>query len=196
LANTTPNRYKLILDDDFEFTRETDIGKMVRLLDAFPRAGIVGGRVRQLGSDIHFEFTPEIRNDTIIHMTEKPNWKDFEGIKFRKTGCVLNFALMRKEIFNSIQWDNNLKVTEHIDFYLRMKSNPHYILYTPDVVVEHPPAGRNEDYKAMRKRDEFIKLMFAKHKVRRSKYENGQVTEVLPDGSIKRYKEKPHEEKR
>lgn len=189
LVLTTPNKYKLILDDDFEFTNDTDIGKMVRLLDAFPRVGIVGGKVRQLGHDLHFEFTPEIVGNTVVHKTEVQKWKKQDEIKYRRTGCVLNFALMRKELFQFIQWDSALKVTEHIDFYLRMKDIPFDIFYTPDVVVEHPPAERNEDYRAMRRRDQFIKLMFKKHGITKSKHENGQVTELLADGSIKRYKE-------
>lgn len=194
LVRTTPNPYKLILDDDFVFTKETDIGKFVRLMESFPKAGIIGGRVQQLGHDLHFEFTPEIINKTIVHVTEPHNWKNQSGIRYRKTGCVLNFALMRKDLFNYITWDQDLKVTEHMDFYLRMKKVPYMILYTPDVVVDHPPAEKDPDYKDMRKRDEFIKIMFKKHGVKRAKYENGQVTEVLEDGSIKRYKEKPHEQ--
>jgi GT2 family glycosyltransferase len=190
LVNTTPNKYKLILDDDFEFTKETNIGKMVRLMEAFPKLGIVGGRVQQLGHDLHFEFTPEIMDKTIHHVTERKLWKEFEGIKYRKTGCVLNFALMRKDLFNYIGWDPDLKVTEHIDFYLRMKMVPYMIFYTPDVLVDHPPAQKTAEYKEMRKRDQFIKMMFKKHGVNSTKYENGQVTELQEDGSIKRYKEK------
>jgi hypothetical protein len=74
-----------------------------------------------------------------------------------------------------------------------MKNTPFSIIYTPDVTVDHPPAERDPDYKEMRQRDEFIKKMFAKHGVTRTKYVNGQVTEVTKDGSIKRYKEKPYE---
>jgi hypothetical protein len=96
---------------------------------------------------------------------------------------------MRKDVFNHTQWDNELKVTEHIDFYLRMKHVPYTILYTPDVRVSHPPAERSDEYKAFRKRDEFMKKMLAKHGVRRVKYENRQVFELTPEGAIKHYRE-------
>lgn len=188
LVTTTPNKYKLILDDDMVFTEGTDIGKFVKLMDV-QNAGVVGGIVVQNGHEIHFEFTPEKRGDTIVHVEEKPNWLTHDGVRYRKTGCVLNFALFRKELFNVIRWDNDLKVTEHLDFYMRMKGTTYSILYTPDVMIDHPPTERENNYKQMRQRDEFQAIMLRKHNARRVKYTNGQVVELMPDGSLKRYKE-------
>lgn len=189
LVFRTPNQFKLILDDDMEFSRETDIGKMLKVMETDRSIAVVGGLVRQLGHDMHFEFTPEKVGDTIIHKTEIPKWKTFSDIKYRRTGCVLNFALFRKDLFQYIQWDNKLKVSEHLDFYLRMKQIPYMIMYTPTVTIEHPPAKRNEDYKELRQRDEFQIMMLKKHGVKRVKYENKQVVELMPNGSLKRYKE-------
>lgn len=190
LVLTTPNQYKLILDDDMVFTKETDIGKMVSLMETGNSVGIVGGLVRQLGYDIHFEFTPEIEGDTIVHRTERQIWRSHNNIRYRKTGCVLNFALMRKDLFTYIQWDHRLKVTEHTDFYLRMKQTPYQILYTPDVVVEHPPTQRTDGYKQLRQRDEFQVMMLKKWGMKKMRYENGQVIELMPDDSLRKYKEK------
>jgi len=189
LVTTTPNQYKLILDDDMVFSHETDIGKMIQIMESCPGCGVVGGLVRQLGTDIHFEFTPEIVGDTIVHQTEKPKWKAHNGIKYRRTGCVLNFALMRKDMFAQIRWDDRLKVSEHLDFYLRMKTLSYQIMYTPDVVIEHPPVARSADYKELRQRDEFQKMMLRKHGAKKVRYENGQVVELMADGSLKKYKE-------
>lgn len=191
LVTTTPNMYKLILDDDMEFSEETDIGKMIALFETNPKAGIVGGMVRQLGYDMHFEFTPEIEGDTIYHRTEVPNWKTHKEVKYRKTGCVLNFAVFKREVFNSIQWDRDLKVTEHTDFYLRLKNTGWQVLYTPDVVIEHPPVTRSQEYKDLRKRDQFMALMFRKHRAKRVIYENGQTFELMDDGSFSHYKQPP-----
>jgi len=191
LVTTTPNKYKLILDDDMEFGPGTDIGKMVSLFETDRNIGIVGGRVEQLGHDVHFEFTPEVIQGTIYHRTEKKIWKTHMGVTYRKTGCVLNFALMRRELFNTMLWDPALKVTEHTDFYLRMKVSHWKILYTPDVVIGHPPVERDAHYKEFRTRDEFLKRMFKKHGANRVVYENGQTVEVMPDGSISRYKSEP-----
>lgn len=194
LVLTTPNRYKLILDDDMVFTEATDIGKMVRLLEAHPHAGVVGGLVTQNGTEVHFEFNIEKKGDRLVQVPDGNPVRVFkvgeEEIRYRKTGCVLNFALFRKEVFEYIQWDPALKVTEHTDFYLRMQEVPYQILYAPDVVVDHPPTEREDGYKEMRQRPEFLAHMLRKHGVKSMRYLNGQVHEVTPDGSIARYKSK------
>lgn len=193
LMTKTPNMYKVILDDDMVFTEETDIGKMVELMKANPKCGIVGGLVKQLGHEVHFEFKLGVEGGTILQYPDKEQYRHHEGIKYKKTGCVLNFAMMRKDMFVYIQWDNDLKVSEHTDFYLRMKHVPMYILYTPDVVIDHPPAPKDwryREYKELRQRQEFTIKMLRKHGADRMKYLNGQVFEIGEDGkSIKKYKE-------
>lgn len=190
LVLNTPNKYKLILDDDFEFSKQTDIGKFVKILEAHPKVGIVGGLVKQLGSEVHFEFDLEIKDGTIYQVKDDWKWLKDSGVQHRRTGCVLNFAIFRKEVFDYIQWDEELKATEHMDFYLRMKAVPWQIMYTPEVVVEHPPVERDADYKEKRQRTEFLMKMLKKHKATRIKYLNGQIYEIEGDG-IARYKEKP-----
>lgn len=188
LVTTTPNQYKLILDDDMEFCEETDIGKMVTLFQANPYAGVVGGMVRQLGNDIHFEFYPEIKDGTLYHANGDIVWRTHQGIQYRRTGCVLNFALFKKEVFNQVQWDPNLKVTEHTDFYLRFKDTPYQVLYTPEVVIEHPPVERTGDYKEFRTRPEFLVYMMKKHKLNKIIYQNGQTYQLNDDGSVSHYR--------
>lgn len=191
LFMNTPGKYKLILDDDMRFTEKTDIGKMVKLIEADEATYIVGGALTQLGTDVHFEFSLDMKDDTISQMPDNSQWREHEGIRYRNPGCVLNFALMRKDIMRYIQWDPELKVCEHMDFYLRLRNiaSNKTIVYTPDVVIDHPPAERDNEYKALRQRDEFLKKMFYKHGARRVKYLNGQITELQRDGSLKRYKE-------
>lgn len=188
LVLTTPNKYKLILDDDFVFNENTDIGKMVKLIEAHPKAGVVGGLVKQLGTELHFEFNIEKEGKKLLQKSDGNNWKTENGLKFKKTGCVLNFALMRKELFSYIQWDPLLKVSEHMDFYTRMKQVPMYVLYLPEVWIDHPPTDRSADYKEFRQRDQFQKAMFKKHGVTKLQYLNGQVIELLENGSFSKYK--------
>lgn len=191
LVKNTPNKYKLILDDDMVFIGATEIKKFVELMDEFPRVGVVGGMVEQTGVEVHFEFDIEKRGDTLYQVKDKGQWRDHKGIKYKRTGCVLNFALMRGEMFNQIGWDNKLKVTEHMDFYYRMKQSAYQIIYTPDVIIDHPPIQRPEGYKDMRQRKEFFETMLKKHGVKRVKYLNGQIVELAEGGGLKRYIEQP-----
>ena len=143
---------------------------------------------------MHYEFTPEIVGKTLYHRTERKVWKTAKGIKYRKTGCVLNFALFKKEVFNFIQWDEKQKISEHTDFYIRYKQLPYKIYYTPDVIIEHPPVQmKNEEYKEYRTRDEFQIKMMKKYDIIKIKYENGQVIELNDDMSLSHFREKPEE---
>jgi GT2 family glycosyltransferase len=188
LVTTTPNPLKLILDDDMVFSEETDIGKLVKVMEGDNRAGIVGGLVRQLGSDVHFEFTLEKVGDMLLQKPDTGNWKSHAGVRYKKTGCVLNFALMKRDVFSRTQWDPSLKVTEHMDFYYRFKDIPFNVLYVPEVVIEHPPAEKVPGYKELRQRAEYQVKMMKKHGLKKIRYLNGQVVELVGE-SLKRYKE-------
>jgi GT2 family glycosyltransferase len=190
LVKTTPRKYKLILDDDMEFTPETDIEGMAELMEDYPGYGVVGGLVRQMGSDIHFEFNLQIKNGTIYQIPDRQPMRTNGTMRYKKTGCVLNFALFKKDVFSYIAWDENLKTCEHMDFYLRFRNTLYRIMYTPDSAIEHRPARRNEEYKQLRQRPEFLIAMLKKHNATRVKYLNGQVHEIYGDG-IRRYKELP-----
>jgi hypothetical protein len=189
LAERSPNKYKLILDDDFEFTEQTDIGKMVMLMEAIPECGVVGGRVTQTGVDIHFEHCLEIKDGTVLHVPDGDRWRTVAGMRAKKTGCVLNFALFRREAIAAVGWDEGQKVCEHTDFYLRWKGTPYQAWYLPEVAVDHPPHEREPEYKERRTRQEFLARFLRKYGAKRMKYLNGQVSELMPDGSIRRYKE-------
>lgn len=191
LVTTAPNKYKLILDDDMVFTEKTDIEKFYKLLENNTDCSIVGGLVQQNGVDLHFEFSLMVKDETIYQVPDNQPMRDYNGISYKKTGCVLNFALFRRDLFNFIKWDSSLKVSEHTDFYLRLSKYRNVrILYTPDVVIDHPPIEREGDYKELRQRPEFLINMLRKHKVKRIKYLNGQVIEDC-NGMTKRYKESP-----
>lgn len=188
LMHNTTKKYKLILDDDFEFTGQTDIKKMIEIMESDPQNYIVGGCVKQLGTELHYEFNLKNENGTIEQMPDGDNWRHHNGIRYKRTGCVLNFALMKSELFAYISWDESLKVTEHTDFYLRMLKNTGKIVYVPEVVVNHPPAERNEEYKAMRTRDEFLVRMLRKHNATKLVYLSGSTLELMPNGTISHYK--------
>lgn len=192
LVGRATRPYVLILDDDMEFTAKTDVSGMRRLLESNPRAGVVGGMVTQNGHEIHFEFDLERSGDTLRQVEDGNQWERSGGIRYRRTGCVLNFALFRRDALALMRWDPALKVSEHTDFYLRWKSqSPYEILYCPEVSIDHPPHEREPGYREMRQRSEFLAMMMRKHGITRYKYLNGQVKELLPDGSMKSYREKP-----
>ena len=187
LVKKTDRPYKLILDDDFVFTERTNIEKFVKIMDSDKLIGIVGGAMEQ-GKIIHFEFNIEKDGNTIRQVSDGDEWFDIENIKVKETGCVLNFVLMRDRVFNYVKWDDELKITEHTDFYYRMKETPWKIIYTPDVIVKHEPDRTDDEYSKMRKRTEFMAIMMKKHEVNRIEYENGSYYQMNSKGEVQHLK--------
>lgn len=190
LADSTPHEYKLILDDDFVFTDDTDIDALVRLLDAYPEAGAAGGSVIRGGSVRNGGSRLEKRGACLFELPIRDPLEEHDGIRFWRTNCVPVFVLMREELCAQVQWDPNLKTAgEHFDFFLRMEETPYVVLHAPDVTVDHPPIEAEPSYRQLRLRGEFLKRMMRKHDIVRQQVVDGTVTELGPDGELTRYSE-------
>lgn len=186
LFKKTERPYKLIIDDDFIFTKQTSIEKFVDILDEDKKIGIVGGAMSQNDRIVNFEFNIEKDGEMLKHIEDGDHWKEIAGIKAKETGCVLNFALIRKEVADKVKWDSELKITEHTDFYLKMQKTNWKIVYTPEVVANHLP-HRPKDYSEFRLRDEFLIKMMKKHGLKKIQYLTGHTYE-LSGGAIIQYK--------
>lgn len=188
-ASTAP--YVLILEDDFEFTYKTNIWALKDLMLARKNVGVVGGMVTQHDIPIHFEFIPSIENGVLYHRRDGDHWHEFAGTKYKATGAVLNFALMHRAIFEDVKWDEQLKLREHQDFYIRLQKTKWHVLYTPDVVIKDAkPKRYTPEYSALKSRDEFLVKMMEKHGIHKIVYQNG-TTRELENGKIACSKEAP-----
>jgi len=182
LCKVTKNQYKLILDDDFIFNEKTEIDKFVKLLDARPDIGIVGGALTQKGDLVNFEHDLVIEGDVLYHKKREQEYQVFQGLHFKEYDCVLNFALFNKNVFDGTKWDEELKVTEHTDFFLRLKQTRWKVAYLPEVSIEHDKEN-NEEYEKFRSRGEFMEKMMKKHKLSKIRYINGY-TYLMKNGKI------------
>jgi GT2 family glycosyltransferase len=183
LVTTTPREYKLILDDDYSFTGSTRIERFLALLEAFPEVGIVGGDATRDGEAVRFDFRIERRDGTFRPVFDDSPYSVHDGIRYRETDCVVQFALMRRALFDHVLWDPELKIGEHGDFFFRALDAPYSVLYTPDVVIDHPESGDDSDYALYRARYvDFRARSMAKHGVTRIEAPDGSVIELPLDG--------------
>lgn len=191
LVEASTAKHVLILEDDFLFTKDqTKLGKMKKIMSIEPNVGIVGGMVMLRGAEMHFEFIPTVKDGMLSHEKDGDKYKEFSGVRYKKTGCVPNFFLANRKVFDDIQWDEDLKLREHQDFFLRFKDTKWRILYTPEVSVKDMKEPYNWQYKVFKARDEFLVKMMEKHGLYKIKYQNGTCRE-LSDGKIVKYKEAP-----
>jgi glycosyltransferase involved in cell wall biosynthesis len=193
LIKETERPYVLLLEDDFIFREDTDIEKMLILLEAFPEAGVVGGRVLQLGYPILFEFKFRKEGETLYQVPDGEEWKEYQGIKYKKTGCVTNFALFRRELFKDVQWDDRLKLREHTDFYYRLEQTNWDVLLTNEVKIDDGKerGWPNKEYRDFKARDDFWAIVLKKHGLKKVKYLNGYCIKLSEYGTIIKENEPP-----
>lgn len=148
MVKWSKRKYKLILEDDFVFTPNTDVGKLKEIADHTGK--ITAGSMIQAGNKRHFEHNFKLDGEILYHTPDANIYQEHNGIKYKETGCVLNFMLVTDQV-----WDNNLKVYEHTDFFLRYPE----AIYVPEVEIGHAPFDEPA-YREKRNREEFlIKLM-------------------------------------
>lgn len=178
-------KYFLLLDDDFVFTEETDIEKFYKVIKSDKNIGVVGGCCLENDREVHYEHILDIKNETLYQLHDGNEWEEIEGVKTKKTGCILNFGLFRIDMLKENKWDDKLKLAEHTDFYIRLdKLKKWNVYYTPEVRIIHN-RERIGDYKQYRARGtQFSIMMFKKHKIKKQITINGNVSEIKGDKII------------
>jgi hypothetical protein len=63
---------------------------------------------------------------------------------------VTNFFLAKKELFNDIKWDNELRLVEHSDYFIRLKTTKWKVLFTPDIQIDHHNENNSKEYEEYR----------------------------------------------
>jgi len=179
LVKNTKLKYKLLLEDDFLFTEDTKVEKLLSLMDV---ADIAGGAVYRNGVRLPFEFYFKKENETIYQMPDGNEWEYYNGINHKKTGCVLNFALFNSIVFNDISWYNKLKVIEHQHFFFRCKNK---IVFTNEVKIIDNKKRNSDEYKKLRCREYFWKIALDDLGAKKLRYLNGQTVEIDGDKIIR-----------
>lgn len=148
--------YFLLLDDDLEFTRETRIERLFNLV-AGGVADIAGGDyyrckrkllfVRSWWQPYHGNFHFQDGNLRLVRESESSD----SG--YQRCDLVHNFFVARTaDVLSLGGWDEELKLNEHVEFFVRAYRGGMRVAYFPDVIVRHW-MERNPDYTPYRERD-------------------------------------------
>lgn len=171
--------YVLRLDDDFVFTEETRIDRMVQLLETEPAIGAVSDLEVQrhegkgvAPGDISFgQGNLEQYGSTLWKIPaalDEVDWSEAGGIRYSRCDFARNFLLIRRDLLDHVRWDHRLKIRgEHIDFMLQIiRRSAWDLAYTPDSTHVHagPPPGRQQKtYAGFRYRDaDFRTILYEK----------------------------------
>ena len=165
LVDKIKEDYVFIGDDDFTFDKDSNIKIMQCVLDENPNIGIVGGRLinssrynKRLIWDNKKKLVYIIQIDNEVLYTK-------QGHKFLYTDLVLNFFLAKKEALKDCRWDNDLKLAEHLEYFLRFKETKWKVAYTPDVVATHDRERHKEYLQYRSQSKKYYKIMLQKYKM-------------------------------
>jgi len=152
--------YVLIMDDDIDIGSPETIRNMKAVLDSAPDIGVVAGVLRHEISDKAFgnenyskgiDFTLE--EGVLCRETGRREVKQVDGIRYRESDQVVNFFLAKREVFNDVRWDNNIKVEwEHMDFFIGLKKTPWKAVICLDAHAVHLHSIDDYDYAYYRRR--------------------------------------------
>jgi len=142
---TTP--YFLMLDDDYEFYKNTDISIMYNILENNSMLDIIAGVVDRL----HYQ-TMKITDNEVTFKWGYYRYDKKYDVYY--TDVVSQFFMGRMETFKlrDIKWPENLKVADHSPFmYILKKIGGIGIGVTPSVQILHNKAkNTNNEYKKHR----------------------------------------------
>ena len=151
--------YFVLLDDDFVVHDGTNIDSMIGLLvenDLDIVGGIFSGTTDNY-DDVYID------SRAILHVV-KPAAP--EGYDLRVCTRVINFFVASTQKVRSIGgWDDDLKLDEHTEFFLRCRKHNLKVGSTSRSSVKHVRGG-SEEYWRMRDRTEFSDLFEQKYGIR------------------------------
>jgi GT2 family glycosyltransferase len=110
MISQVTTRYVLLLDDDFKLSNST-LEAFLDAVGVYPDADIIGGRA---GLDFSGEFEINLDQEILFLKHGSKSGDLCPVVHF-----VPNFFLARTEVLRQVQWDNDLKVGEHEDFFIR-----------------------------------------------------------------------------
>lgn len=149
----------ILLDDDMVVTHRSRLKEMLTLLD---HADVVCGAMRQNGKIIEWEGTYEFPEGGMRLVPFNGTLETADGIEYGRVDFGLNILASRPEFLNAHPWDDELKIVEHTDFFVRLKRAGATVLLAPNSIVDHKPE-RDPKYREFRRRKEFRLRFMHKH---------------------------------
>ena len=150
MAARVKTKYLMLIDDDTVFLPETKdhVEEAMSILDNHDNIDLVGGRAK----DTAWYGSLKIENNKLI-LDFGTSSKTIDG--YPLYDFVPNIFIARTDKIVSLQWDDELKICEHTEFFWRVKGKlnstllPHFI-----VVNTH---ARNKAYQKFRRGHERLK---------------------------------------
>lgn len=162
----------VLLDDDFLFTKKTDISLLLNNIVEM-NADIVGGVCIDFGFKKRIYDGVYSVSNGILNLIISDR-KDV----IRKVDFCLNFFIAKTEAIIKCPWDNNIKIhREHDDFFIRAKDMGLVVYHNDLVEIEHHPSTNKKYINSRRIFDIYEQYFNEKHQVK-ERYILGKTTTI------------------
>ena len=149
-------------DNDFVFTKDSNIAHGLKILSNYPEIGFAGGGILVNGKLQHYERILNYNSDynTLVYIPlelTNPPKNSFDNIEFYYCDLTFNYVICKTEILQnnkSLRWNSNLKVAyEHTSMFLCIQQfNTYRVVYCPSMQVIHAHSFKHAKYNELRKR--------------------------------------------
>lgn len=154
LADNIDTRYYMLLEEDFEFSGWTDLAKLKTAVDSGFQ--IAGGSLFQDGRLYRYDRDLHLEGDTLYGKNAQSQLQVVNGVTVKPCDMVFNFFMARTEFLRRQRWDDELKLTEHLEYFWRLKKEqPGVVCHVPDVWAYHHRDRPAPGYTQMRQRAAF-----------------------------------------
>jgi hypothetical protein len=151
LVNKTRTPFFFLLDDDFELEEDSHLDILLELIYTYPHIDIIAGKIPEDIRDFN-DFSgiflrygrtlalvynvSEDRKEQML-FPRSANERMDDGSRCRQVDFVPNVFMGRTESFRSVLWDDDLKVGEHEDFFLRFRQANRKVYMCRYINVHH-----------------------------------------------------------
>lgn len=156
---THGEEYILRIDDDFLFTENTSIKKLIQVIESSSRIGIVScaeiqgdhGKLSRINNRLPtLESGVLLRTGSALKIGILPDdgwvYSQNNSVRYALADYTRNFLLIKKALLLDSPWCNELVINgEHLDFFLSAKLKGWQIAFTPDVSYIHMGSPENTD---------------------------------------------------
>lgn len=145
-------QYVLITADSIKFTDKYNFEPIISLLESNPKYAVVGLNLKNRQPWVYdLEISPKHSKFIVIKPRRSPILAN--NIEFTPCDTVANFFVAKTAILrkSEVQWDNELCLCEHEDFFYRLKQAGYKTFYTDSISAEYINK-KPEKYNVMRKR--------------------------------------------
>uniref|UniRef100_A0A3Q4GFZ7 Glycosyltransferase 2-like domain-containing protein n=1 Tax=Neolamprologus brichardi TaxID=32507 RepID=A0A3Q4GFZ7_NEOBR len=135
-------KYFLWVDDDFLFSEETKIEKLVEVMEAVPELDMVGGSVQGNQNRLHFSILYEEGDENEGGCLYRMSGGKFHSLpsypQCHLASGVVNFFLARTDAMQRVRFDPKLQRVAHSEFFVDGLGSL-MVASCGDVTIDHQP---------------------------------------------------------